>query len=243
MDIQLYRSFFNIQNHHWWFVTKKKIVLDLISRYVPLTSQSKILDVGCGSGLMLGSLSSIGITSGFDTSNEAISFSKEIFNGDLSKGSLPHDFPYKDNYFDLITALDVIEHIDDDAGAVNSMYSKLKIGGTLIITVPAFMFLWSSFDDLNYHKRRYTVSTLKEVLLNSEFKIEKISYYNFLLFPLILCVRKLNNLLGIDGMSDIAMPSRFVNYALKSIFGVELFLLRMFSKLPFGVSILAVVKK
>jgi len=242
MNINMYRIFFDIQNKHWWFVTRKKIVLDAIGRYINRSESTKILDIGCGSGVMLKALDEIGHVYGMDMSDDAISFSKEIFDGDVKKGYLPDKVPYQENYFDLITALDVIEHIDHDVESIETMRALLATGGKAIITVPAYMFLWSSFDEMNEHKRRYTRPELKAKLEQAGFTIEKISYYNTLLFPVIFVVRMLNNLLKRDGASDVDMPSRPVNFILKKIFGIEKYLLR-YLNLPFGVSVLAVVRK
>lgn len=238
----MYRIFFNIQKQHWWFVTKKDIILDTIGRHLNLRPNSMILDIGCGSGLMLNALEDIGLTSGMDMSNEAIQFSKEIFGGPVKQGSLPQQVPYPENIFELITALDVIEHIDDDVASLEAIKNLLSPSGKAIITVPAYMFLWSQFDELNEHKRRYTLTELQQKLIKAGFHIEKISYFNTLLFPIVYIVRKLNNILGRDGASDVDMPGRLANHSLKAIFGLEKFLLR-FCKLPFGVSILAVVSK
>jgi len=242
MDIQMYRIFFEIQKKHWWFTSKKEIILDTIARYTNLKQESAILDIGCGSGLMLNALEEIGNTSGMDMSDDAIQFSQEICKGPIKKGFLPNNVPYPENQFDLITALDVIEHIDDDVQSLRTIRSLLTQNGTAIITVPAYMFLWSHFDELNEHKRRYTLPELKDKLKLADLRIEKISYYNTLLFPIAYMVRKLNNLLGRDGASDIDMPGKTVNTILTKIFSSEKSLLR-FCNLPFGVSILAVVKK
>lgn len=238
----MYRIFFKIQQKHWWFVTKKKIVLDFIKRYSSANHNCKILDIGCGSGLMLSSLEKIGQTYGMDMSNEAISFSKEIFSGRVEKGSLPDIIPYDKNFFNIITALDVIEHVDQDVESLKAIQSHLVDGGIAIITVPAYMFLWSAFDDMNEHKRRYTLSELEGKLLEAGFVIKKITYYNTLLFPIVYVVRMLNNILKRNGASDIDMPSNSINCILKIIFGIEKYLLRFIS-LPFGVSVLAVVEK
>lgn len=239
----MYRIFFEIQKKHWWFVTKKDIVLDTIGRYFTKDgSEKRVLDIGCGSGLMLNALENIGQAYGMDMSDDAINFSKEIFNGEVEKGALPDQVPYEENFFDLITALDVIEHIDNDVDSLKSMRSLLVPGGTIVITVPAYMFLWSSFDEMNEHKRRYTLTELREKLVLAGFTVEKISYYNTLLFPIVFAVRMLNNILKRDGASDVDMPASPLNFVLKKIFGIEKYLLR-FLNLPFGVSVLAVVRK
>ena len=242
MNIEMYRIFFNIQKQHWWFVTKKDIILDTIGRHLKLKFSSMILDIGCGSGLMLNDLEKIGQTNGMDMSNEAIQFSKEIFNGPVKQGSLPNQVPYPESAFELITALDVIEHIDDDVASLEAIKRLLSTSGKAVITVPAYMFLWSEFDEMNEHKRRYTLTELQQKLITAGFHIEKISYFNTLLFPIVYIVRKVNNILGRDGASDVDMPGGIVNHSLKTIFGIEKFLLR-FCRLPFGVSILAVVSK
>ena len=238
----MYRIFSEIQKKHWWFVTRKNIVLDFIDRYLTKDDQVKVLDIGCGSGLMLNALEEVGQTFGMDMSDEAICFSKEIFNGRVEKGVLPDQLPYQDNFFDLITALDVIEHIGNDIDSIRAIRSLLAPGGKCILTVPAYMFLWSSHDEMNQHKRRYTLSKLNEKLVQAGFTVEKISYYNTFLFPVVFLVRMLNNVLKRDGSSDMNMPGCVMNYVLKKIFGVEKYLLRYFN-LPFGVSVLAVVRK
>ncbi len=242
MNIYMYRTFFKIQKSHWWFVTKKKIVLDVINRYAENIFEPKILDIGCGSGLMLNALQNIGPTFGMDMSDDAISFSKEIFDGRVEKGALPHAIPYEKNFFDIITALDVIEHIDQDTESLVAIRSLLVEHWKAIITVPAYMFLWSSFDELNEHKRRYTLAEMQRKLVQAGFTIEKITYYNTLLFPVVWAVRTLNNLLRRDGASDVDMPSKVLNSILKIIFGIERILIRHLN-FPFGVSILAVVTK
>jgi len=239
MDKRYYRIFFKVQQEHWWFVVKKKIILDTIRRFVPLKSDSKILDIGCGAGLMLNALEMIGTTSGMDVSDDAIAFSKEIFSGDVRKGMLPDQVPFDDNYFSLITALDVIEHVDDDLAALKAIRSKIAPGGYAVITVPAFMFLWSEHDVLNEHRRRYTLPELHAKLGQAGFYVEKISYFNTLLFPLIAVVRFFERLFNRKGGSDVDLPNPMVNFILKTIFKLEIGLLKVIN-LPAGVSVLAV---
>jgi 2-polyprenyl-3-methyl-5-hydroxy-6-metoxy-1,4-benzoquinol methylase len=242
MNIEMYRIFSEIQRRHWWFVTRKKIVMDTIDKYLDKNDNIKVLDIGCGTGVMLNALEKVGQAYGMDMSDDAINFSKEIFKGKVEKGVLPDQVPYKESVFNLITALDVIEHVDRDVDSLKAMHSLLVPGGKAVITVPAYMFLWSSFDEINEHKRRYTRTELQTKLEQVGFTIEKISYYNTLLFPIVYIVRVLNNILKRDGVSDMDMPSQPLNFMLEKIFGIEKYLLR-FLNLPFGVSVLAVVRK
>ena len=243
MDKSYYKIFFEVQKEHWWFVSKKKIVLDFIKQRMPHNLKNKILDVGCGSGLMLSALERLGETSGLDASDEAIAFSQEIFSGFVKKGELPNNVPYKDNYFNLITALDVIEHIENDVASLLTLHSKLVAGGLLVVTVPAFMFLWSEHDELNQHKRRYTRNELKEKLILAGFEVEKISYFNFFLFPLIAVIRLINRALKHKSEgSDVKLPNLIVNWIFLRVFSSEVGFLRLMN-LPFGVSIIAIAHK
>jgi 2-polyprenyl-3-methyl-5-hydroxy-6-metoxy-1,4-benzoquinol methylase len=239
MEDRLYKKFYEIQKSHWWFRGKKDIVLDVIDQ-LKLSSGMNILDVGCGSGLMLSDLAKIGHVSGMDASLDGLAFCKEIFNGPLELCHLPENIPYKDRSFDLITMLDVLEHIEDDLGALSSIKNLLTKNGILILTVPANMNLWSHFDVLNHHKRRYESKQLSKLAVKSGFEVIKISYYNSFLYPLILLKRKLNNL-NKNISDDLNIPSTILNYILFNIFKFEKYILRRMT-FSFGVSLILIAR-
>lgn len=240
MKDYLYSELYEIESKHWWFVVKKKIVLSMMKKYLR-KKNNKILDAGCGCGLMLNDLKEYGQPFGMDYSDEAVKFSKLIFNGEINIGYIPGNIPYDKNYFNCILALDVIEHIDDDIGALKDIYEHLSDNGICIITVPAYMFLWSNHDDIHEHKRRYVLCELKHKLINSGFKIEKISYYNTLLFLPIFIARQIHKLFNIKG-SDAKMPNKLINVILERIFMLEEHILNNFN-MKFGVSVIAVVRR
>jgi len=243
MQKELYKDLYDLETKHWWFLGKKEIILHLLKKYFRPGPNKQILDAGCGSGLMLTELAKIGETSGMDFSEEAIKFSKINFHGPLKQGSLPNNVPYPLNHFDLIVALDVIEHIDDDSGSIKSLSNLLKKDGLLLITVPAYQFLWSAHDTIHQHKRRYTLRQLKSKITAAGLKIEKISYYNTLLFIPIFLIRIIHKILKkTDSGSDAKMPSPPINGILKNIFSLEKYLLNTVN-LPFGVSIIAIARK
>jgi SAM-dependent methyltransferase len=240
MDIGFYEQFSNIQDKHWWFSSKRRIVSDLLS--IKGFRNQEILDVGCGAGLMLQELVKFGHVRGMDGSEEAIRFSSKVFQGEIKLGSLPDLIPFPSEQFTLVTALDVIEHVDDDVAALIAIKNVMKKDGSLLITVPAYQFLWSKHDDLNEHKRRYTKNELEQKLKLAGFNLEKISYYNTLLFPLIASIRMINKFLRLNEGSDVEMPGKFINFVLKNIFLLEKYWLRHFV-FPFGVSLIAIAKK
>ncbi len=191
---------------------------------------------------MLNDLKAFGKVHGMDMSEEAIHFSRQIFDGEIKKGSLPDDIPYPDNKFDVILALDVLEHIEEDQRSIEAIKNLLVKDGIVLITVPAFMFLWSSHDILNHHKRRYTLKELENKLKSAGFKIERISYFNSILFLPILLYRVFGRLMNKVRSFDAKMPSPALNHILAGIFQLETFILR-FLNLPFGVSIIAIARK
>lgn len=242
MNIEMYRLFFDVQQRHWWFIARRNIVVDVIARHFRPGAGSRVLDIGCGAGLMLNVLGRFGETCGVDNSEVAVELSRETFAGTVRVGQLPDQVPYPEGSFHLITALDVIEHIVDDVESLRSIHRLLAPGGKAVITVPAFMFLWTEFDEINEHQRRYSRGQLEARLRQAGFSIEKLSYFNSFLFPMVLGVRILNRLFGRSGARDLEVPGRRINKLLCGIFGMEKPLLR-FLDFPFGVSLLAVVRR
>lgn len=241
MDKILYDKFYEVQQKHWWFKSKKIIVSELIEQYKKNRIIHDVLDVGCGSGLMLNALGRYGRVYGLDESDLAVGFSNTLGCATVEVGSLTLKNPFKQKKFDLITALDVIEHIDDDISALASIKSMLSKDGFAVITVPAYQFLWSPFDDINHHRRRYTIKMLEHNLITAGFKIEKITYYNFFLFPIALLSKLFNRISKRTGISDLELPPALLNWSLGKIFQLEKNILKKVS-FPFGVSIIAIVE-
>lgn len=245
MDKTLYGQFFEIESRHWWFVARREIILSQVRGHLPRKTGNTVLDVGCGTGIMLEYLKEFGNVRGMDSSADAVNYSNLRLKGvvEVKQGGLAGKPPYKENTFSLITLLDVIEHIDDDGKALKGAFKMLENGGTLVCTVPAYMFLWSGHDVLNHHKRRYTLKELGEKVEGAGFKIEKISYFNTLLSPAVFLARCLAPASKrLEPKSDFKTHSGPVNSILKNIFLLEKNLLN-FIGFPFGVSIICVAKK
>ena len=235
-----------MEDVHWWFVGRRRILLQILPRYLSAGSNGhrRILDVGCATGTMLTYLAKYGKAQGVDMDPEAVGYCHERGLTDVMESSAG-SLPFADGTFDLATALDVIEHIDDDLGALREINRVLKPGGHLMMTVPAYKFLWGRQDDINLHKRRYTASLLRERLKAAGFEPRRLTYMNSLLFPPIAALRLLRHVLPAqkNPPSDFAFPApKPLNALLGGIFGSERLILSRLD-IPFGVSILAVAQR
>lgn len=245
MDKLLYDQFYHLEATHWWFVARREIILDQIRKHIPLGHTPHILDIGCGTGIMPEYLSALGNVKGLDFSEEAVHYSTLRLGDSVSikLGNLSDKLPFKNKSFDIITLLDVIEHIDDDTDALKKIGHLLKEGGGLICTVPAYQLLWSGHDVLNHHKRRYTLKELREKITASGFSIKKISYFNTMLFPVVFLSRFLVlPKKRMEPKSDFKIYPQMLNAALKNLFLLEKYLLRIMS-FPFGVSLICIARK
>lgn len=241
MEEQLYRKFYEIETTHWWFSARQKIVLDIIQNRLALPHDAKVLDVGCGTGAILAELARQYIGYGTDTSPLAIEYCHKRGIANAFHCTL-ETFPLSDLRFDLITLLDVIEHIDDDLGILEQAQQRIRQEGHILVAVPAYEFLWSRYDDLNHHKRRYVKSQLIHVLRESGFTVEMCSYYNTILFPTALVKRISERFVRAKEDTTLDFPPPFINSALRSVFSFERFLLRRVT-LPFGLSLVALARK
>ncbi|WP_066424555.1 bifunctional 2-polyprenyl-6-hydroxyphenol methylase/3-demethylubiquinol 3-O-methyltransferase UbiG [Anabaena sp. 4-3] len=244
MDKELYLQFAKVEDSHWWFVGRRLIV-DKIIRQLNLAQNSHILEAGCGTGGNLVMLSRHGQISAMELDTMACQIANQRQVTQVKLGSLPDKIPFTDDY-DLIVILDVLEHIDDDLATLKALYARLKPGGLLLITVPAYQFLWSRHDEINHHKRRYILRSLKHIVKLAGYSVHYSSYFNIFLFPVVATVRLLRNWLRLesseDASSDLKLPTKPINQFLTFLFASERYLMGRFG-LPFGVSILLVAQK
>jgi SAM-dependent methyltransferase len=237
-----YPILFRVEQSHWWHIGRRRILATFVENICRAVTnrRARILDVGCGTGANLLMLSEYGDAEGVDVSEDALAFCRERGLDKVKLGAA-EQLPYDDATFDLVTAFDVVEHIDDDLAGLKEMRRVLRPGGRVLLFVPTFMFLWGLQDDVSHHRRRYRLSELRRVLEQAGFEIERSTYANITFFLPILFIRKLMRLTGIKAESENNINVPAFNSVLGGLFGAESWILR-YMNLPFGVSGLCVAR-
>ena len=224
---------------HWWFLGRRAVILAEMARRLPAT-RARMAELGCGSGGMLEALSRFGTAVGVETDATLRARAQER-GLDVRAGALPDAIPLHPGRWDAVCLFDVLEHVDDEAGALAACRRLLVPGGRLFVTVPAYAWLWSRHDELLGHRRRYTARALRQVAERAGFTVERLTYFNTILAPPIMAVRIVRAALRRPG-HDLDRPAPWLNRALAACFSAEAGLLRWTSP-PFGISILLVARR
>ncbi len=243
MQQHTYSIMYQIEGVHWWFVGRRRIIESFLE---PVCSnldsdRPRILDIGCGTGANLEMLSRFGEAEGVDVSTEALAFCRERGLQNVRQGEAEH-LPYEDGSFDLVTGLDVVEHLDDDVKGLREMRRVLRTGGRAVLFVPAFKFLWGVQDDISHHRRRYTLEALRRVACEAGFEVERATYANITFFVPILLGRLLMRATGFRPASENNINVGALNGLLGHILGAESSILRHLN-LPLGVSAICVARR
>jgi SAM-dependent methyltransferase len=247
VEQRYYAEYRDVEDRHWWFTGRRTILLRVLDEQLSYGSgppSRRILDLGCGTGAMLEALTRYGSVQGADADAEAIRFCKA--RGIERVQRLESDvLPWADGSFDVVAALDVLEHIGNDRAMFDEVARVLRPGGTFVLTVPAYQALWGPQDEISHHERRYRAGQVRERIGGAGLRLKKLSYFNTLLFPPIATVRLLRRWgrRGVELKSDFTMsrPGR-VNDLLAGIFSSEAAVVARWN-LPFGVSILGIAVK
>ncbi len=238
MERVVYQQMAELDERHWWYRARRRIIADLIRREVRPGPDAQILELGCGTGHNLAMLAGFGHVDGLELDDEARQMSARRLGREIMSSPLPELKGVADRHYDLVGAFDVIEHIDDDSAALASIAAKLKPGGKFVMTVPAHQWMWTAHDVVNHHKRRYSKSSLKRLIDSSPLKLDKIGYFNSLLFPLAVAERAASKLCGRED-ADVKLPAAPLNSLLEAVFRSERYLVGRLP-LPPGLSLFAV---
>lgn len=242
MEIDFEKKYHEVEIENWWFKSRRRYLLDLLQN---VSKDSKILDIGCSSGIFLKDLELLGFKTehlfGVDISENAIANCKD--NGIYNSFVMDAQNITLGIEFDIIVASDCLEHLEDDRKAIRNWYSLLKTGGEMYVFVPAFQSLWSHHDEVNMHFRRYTNHELKAKLIHENLSISKSSYWNFSLFVPVYIFRKLSVFLSeAKKEKGQIIGNTTVNYILLKLLLLENSLLKYIS-FPFGISTFCIAKK
>jgi SAM-dependent methyltransferase len=245
MNPQEYDRMRQLEDWYWWFVARREAALRFTGDYRPSSLPLRILDAGCGTGALLDRLQSWpGVELyGLDYSGQALAYTRQRGHHHLIQGDLTR-LPFPDGTFDVVTALDVVEHIREDEGALREVNRILRPGGVLLVSVPAYRFLWGPHDTALQHFRRYTRREMATLMRRAGFRVSKLTYLLALLFPAFVAQRLLARLHPAPDhpKAQLVRVNQLVNRFLIRLQALELAIARHLS-LPFGATVFCVAQK
>lgn len=245
MELDEFTKMYELEDSHWWFLGKRRIAERIITNFVPLSPDSYILDVGCGTGGMMSVLNRHGRPFGLDINRAGLQFASRRGFDQLAQGSAL-TLPFADGRFDLVTGFDVLYHeeVEDDLVALREFFRVCRPGGSLLLTDSALGILRSQHDKAYHATRRYSAGELREKVTDAGFKVLKVTYANTMLFPIVLAVRLWKRYVpsGSAPQSDLWAVTPLLNRLLFRVYSLEASLLPLLN-LPVGSSVVCVARK
>ncbi len=254
MERKYYEEYYTLERTNWWFKVRNHILMEQVATIANGRTDLKILNIGAGTGRTTELLQAFGQVTSVEYDAYCVAFTRDKLPFEIQEGSIL-ELQFPDHSFDLVCAFDVIEHVEDDGLAVREMKRVCRKGGSVIVSVPAFQFLWSHHDVINHHHRRYTMTGLKQLFSSNHANgkphggIVYTTYFNSLLFLPIATFRLIAKWLpkklirkGTGADNHVVPEGSPVNRLLESLFGIERPLLRGGLRFPFGVSAMLVYR-
>ncbi|HXW58102.1 MAG TPA: methyltransferase domain-containing protein [Solirubrobacteraceae bacterium] len=237
-ELQTHRA----EDRHWWYRGRRRVLEQVISE-LPVPNGARILDAGCGSGRNMVELARHGTVTGVELSETSVCLARGREAGEVIEGSVLA-MPFEQDSFDLAVSLDVIEHLEDDVGALRELRRVVTPGGPLLVTVPAYRWLWSGHDEVNHHHRRYTRDSLLTVAQDAGWRCVRTTYFNSLLLPAAVTLRLLERLnrKTTESSLDLWVPTEPLNWLLERPLAFEADLIGHGGRIPAGLSLLAVFR-
>jgi len=243
MDRVLERQIHEVEEWHWWYRGRRRIIGALVRR-LALAPGTEILDAGCGSGRNMVDLARYGPVTGLEIADASVHWARNRGIGEVIQGSIM-EAPFPDGRFDFAVCLDVLEHIDDELHALRELRRVMRADATLLVTVPAYQSLWSEHDVINHHMRRYTRATLAAVAAEAGWATEWTTYFNGCLLPAAAAHRRLSRLRrSVDEpVSDLELTPVRLNALLQAPLNLEAWAIGRGWRIPAGLSLMAVLRK
>jgi SAM-dependent methyltransferase len=243
MDADLERETHEQEDHHWWYRGRRRIIARLVGA-LALPPDAAILDAGCGSGRNMVDFAKLGTVTGVEIADASVARARQRGVGEVVQCSIT-ELSFADASFDVAICLDVIEHIEDQLGALRELHRVVRPGGTLVVTVPAYQWLWSEHDVINHHERRYTAATLRAPAVAAGWEPVRTTYFNSFLLPVAIVHRRLtreSHLVG-EPVSDLQRTPERLNGVLEWPLRCEARMIGMGWRIPAGLSLAAVFRK
>jgi ubiquinone/menaquinone biosynthesis C-methylase UbiE len=241
-----YKRNFELEKSYWWFIGVRLMATNLIALCNPGRSPLRILDIGCGTGALMDDLAGRGHEVwGLDISEEALKFCRmrgheKVYLGDAAR------LPFADQRFDVVTAIGVIEHLDDDEIFLREVARILRPQACVVMLTSSFPWLWSMHDVANEHRRRYYLKDIERKFAGAHFQTVRLSHLNFFALPLLAGTLILHRF--IYGLSPerahriLPVPPKPVNFILTEVLALEAMLMKWI-RLPWGVSMIGAFRK
>jgi SAM-dependent methyltransferase len=230
------------EDRHWWYRGRRK-VLERVVEDLRLPARARILDAGCGSGRNMVELARHGTVTGVELADASVALARERGAGEVIAGSVL-EMPFEADSFDLAASLDVIEHLEDDLTALRELRRVVAPGGALLVTVPAYQWLWSGHDEINHHFRRYTRRSLQRAGEEAGWHQVRTTYFNSLLLPAAILLRVLDRFSRktTESSLDLWVPPQPLNWLLERPLQLEAAMIGRGGRIPAGLSLLAVFR-
>lgn len=251
MDKAYFNEYYHLERKNWWFTVRRKILSERIEHVLGRPRNITSLNVGAATGTTSDMLTRFGQVTSIEYDADCCSFAQTYMTTPMLQGSIT-ELPFEQESFDLVCAFDVIEHVEDDHTAIEELVRVCKPGGYIMITVPAYAFLWGPHDIINQHFRRYTLKELLQLFGNRGGRIVYKTYFNAILFMPIAAFRLVASLGSrfikkkeSNGVSDhqVFGTAGVFNSLLAGLFQIDYYLLKAGLRFPAGVSIMVVFKK
>jgi SAM-dependent methyltransferase len=237
-ELQTHRA----EDRHWWYRGRREVIERVIDG-LGLPPGAPMLDAGCGSGRNMVELARRGPVTGIELSDTSIDLAREREAGEVIAGSVL-EMPFESGRFQLAVCLDVIEHLEDDLGALRELRRVVAPGGSLLVTVPAYQWLWSGHDEVNHHHRRYTQRSLRRVAEQAGWQQVRSTHFNSLLLPVAILLRVLDRFSRktTESSLDLWVPPHPFNWLLERPMRLEAAVIGHGGRIPVGLSLLAVFR-